>query len=64
MKFAEHLSCQTPPDGRFCTHIEIVYATFKDCMIISTYHQNSQLTFISSKLTYETVEQEAKYVQS
>ena len=33
-------------------------------MIISTYQQNSQLTFTSSKLTLETVEQEAKYVQS
>ena len=29
-------------------------------MIISSYQQNSQLTFTSSKLT---VEQEAKYVQ-
>ena len=45
-------------------HAKIVYTIFKDYMIISTYQQNSQLTFTSSKLTYETVEQEAKYVQS
>ena len=32
-------------------------------MIISKYQQNSQPTFTSSKLTLETVEQEAKYVQ-
>ena len=36
------------------------YTIFKDCMIISSYQQNSQLTFTSSKLT---VEQEVKYVQ-
>ena len=33
-------------------------------MIVNTYQQNSQLTFTSSKLTQETVEQEAKHVQS
>ena len=33
-------------------------------MIISMYQQNSQLTFTSSKLTKETEEQEAKYVQN
>ena len=33
-------------------------------MMISTYQQNSQLTFTSSKLTQETIEQEAKYLQS
>ena len=58
MKFAEHLSCQTPLDS---THTKkIAYTIFKDCMIISMYQQNSQLTFTNSKLT---VEQEAKYVQ-
>ena len=31
--------------------------------IISTYQQNSYLTFTSSKLIQETVEQEAKYVK-
>ena len=55
--------CQTPPDARFDTHKKIVYTIFKDSMIISTYQQNSQLSFTSSKLTKETVEQEAKYVQ-
>ena len=59
MKFAEPLSCQTPPKRRLYTH-KIAYTIFKDCMIISSYQQNSQLTFTSSKLT---VEQEAKYVQ-
>ena len=33
-------------------------------MTIKTYQQNSQLTFTSSKLTQEIVEQEAKYVES
>ena len=33
-------------------------------MIISMYQQNPQLTFTSSKLTQETEEQEAKYVQN
>ena len=42
------------------THKKIAYTIFKDCMIISSYQQNSQLTFTNSKLT---VEQEAKYVQ-
>ena len=32
-------------------HAKIVYTIFKDYMIISTYQQNSQLTFTSSKLT-------------
>ena len=49
--FAEHLSCQTPQDARFDTHTKIVYTIFKDCMIIGTYQQNSQLTFTSSELT-------------
>ena len=33
-------------------------------MIISMYQQNSQLTFTSSKLAQEAVEQEVKYTQS
>ena len=33
-------------------------------MIAITYQQNSQLTFTSSNLTEEIVEQEANYVQS
>ena len=33
------------------THTKIVYTIFKDCIIISMYQQNSQLTFTSSKLT-------------
>ena len=41
-------------------HKKIAYTIFKDCMIISSYQQNSQLTFTNSKLT---VEQEAKYVK-
>ena len=39
-----------------------VYTIFMDCRIISTYQQNFQLTFTSSKLAKET-EQEAKYLQ-
>ena len=42
------------------THTKIAYTIFKDCMIISSYQQNSQLIFTNSKLT---VEPEAKYVQ-
>ena len=64
MKFAEHLSCQTPPYARFYTHEKKFNAIFKDCIIISMYQQNSQLAITSLKLTYEIVEQEAKYVQS
>ena len=45
-------------------HTKIVYTRFKDCMIFSTYQQNSQLTFTSSKLAQEAVEQEVKYTQS
>ena len=63
MKIAEHLSCQTPRDARFYTHKKIVYRIFKDFIVINMYQQNSQLTFTSSKLTEETVEQEAKHVQ-
>ena len=63
MKFAEHLFCQTPPDARF-RHKKIVYTVFKDYMIISTYQLNSQLILTSSMLTKETVEKEAKCVQS
>ena len=49
LKFAEHLSCKTPLDS---THTKkIAYTIFKDCMVISMYQQNSQLTFTSSKLT-------------
>ena len=35
LKFAEHLSCQTPQDARF--HKKIVYKVCKYYMIISTY---------------------------
>ena len=56
----EYLSCQTPPDARFYKQKKIAYTIFKDCMIISSHQQNSQLTFTNSMLT---VEQEAKYVQ-
>ena len=42
------------------TYKRIAYTIFKDCMIISSYQENSQLTFTNSKLT---VEQEARYVQ-
>ena len=63
MKFAQHLPCQTPPAAAFYTK-KIVYTIYKDCMTIKTYQQNSQLTFTSSKLTQEIVEQEAKYVES
>ena len=41
------------------TNKKIAYTIFKDCMIMSSYQQNSQPTFTNSKLT---VEQEAKYV--
>ena len=41
------------------TYKRIAYTIFKDCMIISSYQENSQLTFTNSKLT---VEQEARYV--
>ena len=33
-------------------------------MIISGYQKDSQPTFTSSKLTYETGEQEARYIQN
>ena len=32
-------------------HKKIIYAVFKDSMVISMYEENSQLTFTSSKLT-------------
>ena len=41
------------------TYKKTAYTIFKDCMIISSYQENSQLTFTNSKLT---VEQEGKYV--
>ena len=41
------------------TYKKTAYTIFKDCMIISSYQENSQLIFTSSKLT---VEQEGKYV--
>ena len=61
MKVAKHLSCQPPLHSTYTK--KIAYTIFKDCMIISIYQQNSQLTFTSSKLTKETVEQEVQYVQ-
>ena len=33
------------------THKKIVYAIFKDCTIISMYHQNLQLIFTNSKVS-------------
>ena len=45
-------------------HTQKVYTVFKDYMIINTYQYNSQPTLTISKLKRETVEQEAKYVQS
>ena len=42
------------------TYKKIAYTIFKDCMIISSYQKNFQLTFTNSKLTEE---QERKYVQ-
>ena len=44
----------------YSTPTKIAYTIFKDCMSISLYQQNSQLTCTNSKLT---VDQEAKYVQ-
>ena len=46
------------------TQKKIAYAIFKDCMIISRYQWNSQLTFTSSKVTLKAIEQETKYVKS
>ena len=45
------------------TQKEIV-TVYKDYMITRTYQENSQPTFTSLKPTQETMELEAKYIQS
>ena len=62
LTFAEHVSCQTHRNARYYT---------KNCLHsiqrLYDYHHGSinfRPTFISLKLTKETIEQEAKYLQS
>ena len=44
-------SSYAPADARSYTQEKNAYAIFKNCIIVSTYEQNSQHTITSSKLT-------------